>query len=143
MICRRCGELLRDSARVCHICGASQTGAGTTVNPAHRESDDCAHDRSEARRPTYKSAKPSKSKSSTKKGKSGLGWVIPVVVVIVAILEEVGVEADWNIGVVVLVAIVAAVTTLVRAIVRAVREAARHHRYAKKERDYYDLQKMR
>ena len=44
MICRKCGELLRDSARVCHICGASQTGAGTTVNPTHRESADCAHE---------------------------------------------------------------------------------------------------
>lgn len=44
MICRKCGELLSDSARVCRICGASQTGVGTTVNPSHRESDDCAHD---------------------------------------------------------------------------------------------------
>jgi len=45
VICRKCGELLSDNARVCHICGARQKDAsGSTLNPAHRESADCAHE---------------------------------------------------------------------------------------------------
>ena len=47
MICRKCGELLGDGTQVCPVCGTRQTGsAGTTINPTHSGSDDCAHEES-------------------------------------------------------------------------------------------------
>lgn len=45
MICKKCGELLDDNARVCPVCGARQRGSsGSVLNPTHSESADCAHD---------------------------------------------------------------------------------------------------
>lgn len=45
MICRKCGELLSDSARVCPVCGAHQrTAGGTKLNPGHTDAEDCAHE---------------------------------------------------------------------------------------------------
>ena len=46
MICRKCGELLDDNAKVCSACGTTQkvSGNGTSLNPTHTASDDCAHE---------------------------------------------------------------------------------------------------
>lgn len=46
MICRECGEVLNENARVCSVCGAVQTprSESATLNPSHSYSDDCAHD---------------------------------------------------------------------------------------------------
>ena len=45
MICRKCGELLDEKAKVCPICGAGQMFDSTTkLNPTHSYAEDCAHD---------------------------------------------------------------------------------------------------
>ena len=45
MICKKCGELLEDGARVCPLCGARQRSAGgSKLNPTHVDYHDCAHE---------------------------------------------------------------------------------------------------
>ena len=142
MICRKCGELLKDSARVCPICGARLTGStGTTLNPVHRDSDDCAHADKPVMRTSARKSKPFKSTRRAKKGK--LGWIFPLAVAVFPILAEMSGDYAWVLGLVVVIAIVAAMATLVRGIVRAMRNVIQLHSYQKKERAYHDMQKMR
>ena len=142
MICRKCGELLKDSARVCPICGARLTGStGTTLNPVHRDSDDCAHAGEPVKRTSARKSKPFKSTRRAKKGK--LGWILPLAVAVFPILAEMSGDFAWVLGLVVAIAIVAALVAFVRATWRAVRNVIQLHSYQKKERAYYDMQKMR
>ena len=56
MICRKCGEILDDNAKVCAACGARVKDAGETVlNPTHIGDADCAHE--EAHKPRKRSTK--------------------------------------------------------------------------------------
>lgn len=66
MICRTCGEILEDNARTCPICGTRQTaGAGTTINPTHSGSDDCAHQE--------------EHKKPRKRRGMNLTWLVPLI----------------------------------------------------------------
>lgn len=45
MICRKCGEVLDENARVCPVCGAGQMfDSATKLNPTHTYAEDCAHE---------------------------------------------------------------------------------------------------
>ena len=45
MICRKCGELLDENAKICPVCGAGQIFDSTTkLNPTHTYAEDCAHE---------------------------------------------------------------------------------------------------
>ena len=56
MVCRKCGELLDEKAKVCPACGANQRAeSGTKLNPIHTDDDDCAHE--EARKPRKRQTK--------------------------------------------------------------------------------------
>ena len=45
MVCRKCGELLDENARVCPVCGTRQMFDSTTkLNPTHTYAEDCAHE---------------------------------------------------------------------------------------------------
>lgn len=75
MICRKCGELLSDGARVCPVCGARQrTAGGTKLNPGHTDAEDCAHE--EAHRPR-------------KRRGIDLRWFAPLILPLLVILTSV------------------------------------------------------
>ena len=48
MICRKCGEIIDDSAKFCPVCGAPQKEAAeaeayaSTLNPVHSHAEDCS-----------------------------------------------------------------------------------------------------
>jgi len=112
MICRKCGELLKDTARVCPVCGATQSAdGGTTVNPTHRESADCAHEGHTKRAPRKRAKK------------SRIAVLIPLLLAFATgILEEVE-TSEWAIGLVVVIFVLAALAALVSVIWQSVKEA--------------------
>ena len=44
MTCRKCGELLNDSAKFCTACGAPVESGETVINPVHQPAEDCVHE---------------------------------------------------------------------------------------------------
>lgn len=44
MTCRKCGELLNDSAKFCTACGAPVEAGDTVINPVHQRAEDCVHE---------------------------------------------------------------------------------------------------
>ena len=106
MTCRKCGELLDERAKFCTACGARvNVYSETTLNPIHRDSDDCAH---EGRR------KP------RRKGKGGMGLMLFVVgfflltVLLTVLFPEIFVEIGGYLMLIPMIAIIVFVKTAKR-----------------------------